>query len=156
LQCLSCRAQTRHFPFSCWRTKYFPDLAAYRDGHEVPYYAITFLVVLAVGLLLEDIGSVIEANVWDALLESEYEIEAIWAKYLILAFDKEPIGQRYLRTVLLRLKFELGCAVAFLAFLIGMAWLNVAFPVISWCAYGALAATSLVIAIATAPFGRKQ
>ena len=127
------------FPYFMLATKYFPDLATYRDTHEIPYYAISFLLVLGVGLILEDLGSLIEAEVWDEKLERDHKIKDTWQKYLMLTLEKEPIGQRYLRAMVLRLKFELGCSVAFVPFLFGMAWLNVAFPLISWCAYSALA-----------------
>jgi hypothetical protein len=135
------------FPYFMLATKYFPDLAQYRDGHEVPYYAVSLLLVIAVGLLLEDMGSVIEAEFWDKLLEKEYKLEETWDKYLALSFDKEPIGHRYLRTMVLRLKFELGFSIAVLPFLIGLAWLNAAFPVLSWPAYGHLALGFVVVAI---------
>jgi hypothetical protein len=39
-----------------------------------------------------------------------------WFKYLRIAFDKEPVGQRYLKTLVLRLKFELGMTIASLPF----------------------------------------
>jgi hypothetical protein len=127
------------FPYFMLATKYYPDLAIYRDSHEVPYYAISFLIVLAVGLLLEDLGSLIEADVWDKKLERDHELKDTWRKYLMLTLEKEPIGQRYLRAMVLRLKFELGCSVAFVSFLVGMGWLNLAFPLMSWFAYFALA-----------------
>ena len=35
-----------------------------------------------------------------------------WYSYLRLAFRVEPVGQRYLRTLVLRLKFELNASLA--------------------------------------------
>jgi hypothetical protein len=133
------------FPYFMLATKYFPDLAHYRDTFVIPYYAISLLLVIAVGLLLEDIGSLIEAEFWDKWLETEYEVAVIWQKYLASHFDQEKVGQRYIRSVLLRLQFELGCSLAFVPFLLGFAWLNAAFPLVSWCSYALLAV--FVIAI---------
>jgi hypothetical protein len=49
--------------------------------------------------------------------ETGYERHAKeWFDYLRLAFEREPVGHRYLRTLVLRLKFELGMAVASVPF----------------------------------------
>jgi hypothetical protein len=44
--------------------------------------------------------------------------------YLRLAFDEEPVGQRYIRTLVLRLKFELGMTVASAPFAIRARYLT--------------------------------
>lgn len=134
------------FPFFMLATKYFPDLATYRDAFVVPYYSISFLLVLAVGLLLEDIGSLIESEVWDSWLEERYDLDAVWEKYMAATFAIEPVGQRYIRTVVLRLKFELGCSIAFVPFLLGLAWLTAAFCLISWRSYVFAAIASVCVA----------
>ena len=73
-----------------------------------------FLVILTCGLIAEDWGARIE-RYFDERLTKEvaykHHIEE-WFDYLRLAFDKEPVGHRYLRTLVLRLKFELGMTVA--------------------------------------------
>jgi hypothetical protein len=80
--------------------------------------------VVAVGLIIEDIGSRIEL-LWDHHLKERYEdIETEWYEYLMLAPDPEPIAQRYLRTITLRLKFELGLGLALPIMWVGLAWLE--------------------------------
>jgi hypothetical protein len=75
------------------------------------------LTSIAVGLLVEDIGSRIESRWFDKHLSgkpgfSSHDDE--WNQYLRLTFSIEPVGQRYLRTILLRFKFEVGTAIALL------------------------------------------
>jgi len=78
---------------------------------------IVLLIVLACGLTAEDFGSGIERH-FDELTRRtaghEKHLDE-WFAYLRLAFDKEPVGHRYLRTLVLRLKFELGMAIASVA-----------------------------------------
>jgi len=69
------------------------------------------------GLLVEDIGSRIESRLFDKHLSGKPKFSRHhedWNRYLRLTFSIEPVGQRYLRTILLRFKFEVGTAVALL------------------------------------------
>jgi hypothetical protein len=97
--------------------------------------AIGAMVLLAIfaGLILEEFGSRIEVFVfrmqaagqeteglltWAKFLLYGFRkpeadpAESEWYSYLRLAFQVEPVGHRYLRTLVLRLKFELGCCAA--------------------------------------------
>ena len=99
---------------------------------------ILALTSIAMGLLMEDIGSRMESRWFDKHLTgksgfSRHHEE--WGRYLRLTFSTEPVGQRYLRTILLRFKFEVGTAVALLLsspglFLTGLTsrWAIVWFP----------------------------
>ena len=86
-----------------------------------------FVFTIAMGLILEDLGAKIELT-WDKKLNkkapNEYHFYT-WYKYLELKYEatKEPIGQHYLRTVLLRMKFELSFGLALILCVIGFIWL---------------------------------
>jgi hypothetical protein len=84
--------------------------------------AVTTLAIvcaaLFVGLILEDFGTHIEAG-WDELKGAMHMAE--WYQYLRQAFEPEPVGHRYLRTIVLRLKFELASYAAVLVALPGAA-----------------------------------
>ena len=65
------------------------------------------------GLVLEDIGARIEDRLFRRRFRDDKEARAKdWYDYLRLAHDVEPVGFRYIGTLVLRLKFELGCCSA--------------------------------------------
>src|SRR4051794_15611531 len=67
--------------------------------------SLAFLVVAtAAGLIFENFGGHVEN--WDFRNLSNDRKEH-WYRYLRFAPDKEPIGLSYLRTIVLRMKFEL-------------------------------------------------
>jgi hypothetical protein len=82
-------------------------------------------MVLFLGLLCEEIGSHLEEHFDRRRDRMNGTHKANWHKYLRLAFHLEPVGQHYLRTVLLRLKFELGSMTACGFALLGIWWLPI-------------------------------
>lgn len=112
-------------PFLFLLGSYFPGFINFWDKHDSATTFLIIMVVVAVGLLLEDFGARIEHHVLDPSCKkhnSQHDEE--WYKYLQLSFEKEPIGHRYLRTITLRLKFELAFGLSLIPFLIGLVWLN--------------------------------
>jgi hypothetical protein len=90
----------------------------------------------------EDLGARIEESLDKRLLkQSGYQRHyEEWFDYLRIAFDKEPVGHRYLRTLVLRLKVELGMMVASLPFAAGALCVNAAAKWrIGVCCLGAVA-----------------
>lgn len=75
-----------------------PDRDRRRPGHSE----------LCLGLITENIGSRINTWIDARIAEKDPRFEPTWRAYLLSAFDKEPVGQRYLRTFLFLTKFELG------------------------------------------------
>jgi hypothetical protein len=117
-----------------------------------------FLIVIAclgVGHLLEDLGSVLEVHCLDkrsvSFRHDEKRIidwkrrEEEWWRYLRCCFETEPVGHRYLRTVLLRLKLELSLCIAVPMAFIG--WIAVAIFE-TWNLNAGLSALSGVLATA--------
>jgi len=75
----------------------------------VPASITVFAIVLAVGFILEDIGSRLEGNWADRWLRKRApRLASLWWQYLALQTDAEIVGQRYLRQTLIRYKFELS------------------------------------------------
>ena len=82
------------------------------------------MATLVAGLILEDIGSRIEVG-WDAILDSRPDDQSgKWKEYLQLQIQDEYVGQRYLRTIYVRFKFELSMAPSLAISTIGLIWLN--------------------------------
>ncbi|MFZ0661514.1 MAG: hypothetical protein WAM66_02380 [Acidobacteriaceae bacterium] len=102
---------------------HFPKLGNLVVTYAWPSAAIILLVVIALGLIAEDLGARLERS-FDLKLAKEDGYQQHmqeWRDYLRLAFAREPVGHGYLKTLVLRLKFELGMAVASIAAALG-AW----------------------------------
>jgi hypothetical protein len=96
------------------------------EAHPGLATTVAVLVVLTFGLITEDLGARLEEQ-FDERLKREPDYtqhEEQWYEYLRIAFEKEPVGHRYLKTLVLRLKFELGMAVASFLFAGGALYLQ--------------------------------
>lgn len=101
------------------------ELAAFRDTQPSMFVVILAMTVLAVGLVLEDVGARVE-TLWDwRLKRKNAAFDAEWHAYLALSTQDEIVGQRYLRSVVTRMKFELATGPALLAHVVGLNWANV-------------------------------
>jgi hypothetical protein len=78
--------------------------------HTAVSFVLLFLAFSMVGLLFDNLGAWLE-SILDRRLEKqvEYKDHIInWKKYWRITFEQEPVGHRYLRTVVVKLKFELN------------------------------------------------
>jgi hypothetical protein len=85
------------------------------------------LVALVMGIILENIGSRIEVNIYDnRLADRKKDYYETWEKFLLIQYrGQEPIGHRYLRNILFRMKFELSTGAGLLIMTFGLALYNV-------------------------------
>lgn len=99
-------------PYVIVAEHYITDIATFWHDHDAAFTAIIIGLVLAVGLMLEDVGALIEIG-FDSLLEWKKKNQfENWQKYLKLRTKDEYIAQRYIRTLVTRLKFEMSMAPA--------------------------------------------
>src|ERR1700723_1510607 len=77
---------------------------AHREGCGLVYV----VVATAFGMIFEDLGARLEKF----FFERRTKDYSNWFAYLALAPEREPIGLRYIRAVVLRMKFELGMGLA--------------------------------------------
>ncbi len=101
------------------------------DANPIVTAVILIAVAVFFGLLFEDIGSEIEVNLDKRANNKEPKGKHLedWYDYLCLAVSTEPIGHRYIRTLVLRLKFELGSGVACAVAIFGTWWLPTTYVV---------------------------
>jgi hypothetical protein len=117
-------------------------------GNHVETAFILFIVVIFVGLVIEDMGSRIECY-FDRRCDkaSGGKHSRDWYAYLKTAFVCEPIGRRYIRTLVMRLKFELGTALGILIADVGL--------VVLWAdgfSTSGLSAALLIVSLAVAAY----
>jgi hypothetical protein len=97
-----------------------PSLRAFLGAHDGIAALIAALVAIAVGFALESAGSYAEVYLIDRRRSDHEQMLQTWWRYLRIAWDKEPIGQRYLRRLLVSFKFELNMFVAILSAIPGV------------------------------------
>jgi len=85
-----------------------PPLRAFGSRHPSVATAIVIATITAIGLVLENWGSRVETFWDDCLARKDATHKSTWDRYLQLRLKDEIIGQRYLRTFLVRMKFELA------------------------------------------------
>lgn len=101
---------------------YFPGFVDLRTGNEIIAFTVMTLAILAVGMILEDLGSRIEVTLWSFIIGKSTTENEEWFKYLRTHFEKQPVGVTYLNEVLMRMKFENSLAPALIVMAFGL-WL---------------------------------
>jgi hypothetical protein len=100
------------------------------DNHTETAFVVLMGMTFA-GVVFEDFGARSE-NWLDGRADQRTQKahSAQWYGYLRSAFRADPIGRRYMRALVLRLKFELGVAFAMAIASLGVLWL--AYLGLSW------------------------
>jgi hypothetical protein len=112
------------FPYLMLFFEQKPDILEFFLGDAKTLF-VTFVALLSIlpGMILENFGSIIEAHYYDRRhKKKDNEYMKTWKKFLQIAYDKEPVGHRYLRNILFRMKFELsvGCGLIFMTIGLGI------------------------------------
>jgi len=110
-------------PFAVLLYAHNPPAGAFWDTHPIATGIGLFIGSLAAGLVFEDLGARVEGGIDWVLDKRDPHHLPTWKQYLLLVLSPEPIGQRYLRTLVFRLKFELAVLGSLPAQLVG--WLLV-------------------------------
>lgn len=101
----------------------------FNKDSETTFIFVFLVLAISLGMIFEEIGANMEDYI-DAYFEKrdkdinlrhiasgnpgfvERTHLEVWDKYLEMHFEKEPIGQEFIRTILLRLKFNLSMIVS--------------------------------------------
>lgn len=107
-----------------WLAWYFwPEVAVrsfWNGPAALPAVALIFVLSTAAGLLLEDLGSVIEAKFLDRLLQRKGH-DLNWDVYLECSTNESLVAVRYLREKITRMKFEISFGLALFSTAIAIA-----------------------------------
>lgn len=131
-------------PYLVIAAHYLPFVPSFWNDHSAAFSALAIVLVLFVGGLLEDFGTRLEVF-WDERLNALPNHNANWDKYLSLRIKDEIIGQRYIRNLLTRFKFELSMVFALPIMLVGLVWLNALYQVWSDTAFAGVAVIVLIV-----------
>jgi hypothetical protein len=107
-------------PYSWYLLAQSPDLQAVLNQHEAIAVAAAILLWSVNGLAVDSLGSYVEVYLIDRVRPNHAEMMDTWRKYLRIAWVHEPVGQHYLRRILVSFKFELNMSVAALVGAIGV------------------------------------
>jgi hypothetical protein len=102
----------------------FPSIRLLVGRNHTESSLVVLVAMIFAGMVFEDFGSR-----WEEWLDrradkaTDGEHAKTWFMYLRSAFVSDPIGRRYVRSVVLRLKFELGIAFSMISAIGGLVWL---------------------------------
>lgn len=126
-------------PFVILVGYYVPVTFEFWDDHPAAVVSIITVAAIAAGLILDNIGTHIESQLFDEWLEKcRTGHKANWRTYLGLELKDELVGQRYLRGRVERLKFELSMGPALIIFAIGLTWLQIIYGIWRWPGFAVL------------------
>ena len=113
-------------PFVLVAGHYIPHVDTFWTHHPNAFAVVLTFIVLAVGFVIDDLGTNIEVRTWDRILARRNSThDEQWNNYLKLQLNDELVGQRYLRAKFTQLKFELATGIALPIAWVGVTWLNV-------------------------------
>ncbi len=88
------------------------NLRSFAAANETFSTAAAASLTIGAGLIIESLGTFVESHIVDKWHKNHEDVQNRWTEYLKIAWVTEPIGQRYLRSVLTMFKFELNMLVA--------------------------------------------
>lgn len=116
------------FPYILIFFGFNDNLLVHFEGQTSLLVALISILSLMSGLIIENLGSVIEKHVYDKI---NAPTDDIWNSFLKLTYEREPVGHRYLRNILMRMKFELGLGVGLIFMSIGLMIYNYHFSFVA-------------------------
>jgi hypothetical protein len=105
-----------------WHFTALKELVSEKNHSETGL--VLLLAMIFAGMVVDDLGSRYESRLdrkADKRTSGAHMEE--WKQYLRLAFKEDPVGRRYLRTLVMKLKFELGIGVSMISAGTGLIWL---------------------------------
>jgi hypothetical protein len=134
-------------PFVIIAAHYVPEIEKFWTAHPNAFTVLLSLAILTTGFVIDDFATNIEAHLWDPKLERKHKLHATnWKRYLQLQLKDELIAQRYLRTKLTQMKFELAMPPALVICASGIEWLNAILDLWSWKVTAGIDVSILAIA----------
>lgn len=117
------------FPYFLLYLHFHPLAKEYLyKNQSITLTTVTFLSLIA-GMLIENFGGIFEVAYLDkkvAKKHPDFNLPETWDKFLEISYKaNEPIGHRYLRNILLRMKFEISTGIALIIMFVGLNILDI-------------------------------
>ena len=129
-----CPGIVASFPYILIYLHYHLKAKTYFYHNSSVLITSVILIALVAGLIIENLGGLIEVYYYDKSHKKlDTSFTDTWNKYLQLNIECEPIGQRYLRNILMRMKFELSMGVSLVLMTVGLFMLDNVQSIISSC-----------------------
>lgn len=136
------------FPYFLLYLNFHPNAKSYLlQNQSVTITSVSFLSLIA-GMILENLSGRFEVLYLDKLnRKRDSDFDSIWENFLKITYEKgEPVGHRYLRSIILRMKFEISAGIALIPMFIGLLILNFYKPIFDYWYW-------VVILLIIAPLG---
>jgi len=102
------------------------DLQKFATDHEAISLSCALVLWIVTGFAIDSLGSYVEVYCIDRRRPDHKEMLETWWRYLRIAWAREPVGQHYLRRMLVTFKFELNMFVATFVSLLAVGALGMA------------------------------
>ncbi len=126
---------------------YYPGAVEVWENNQVVLFGVLVTLATTTGLIVESVGSWVESSLWDNIIKRKRNGSHLeqWWQYLKLKMDIEPVGQRYLRTRVMAMKFDLGLGLAIPIALGGLFWLQLLTNMMRWLSFGGISVLLLTL-----------
>lgn len=111
-------------PYFLVAAHYFERVPIFWESKPLLFAIISIIIIISSGLMMENLGGFLEEFWINQYKKKDPNFEPYWEKYLKLKIENEYVGQRYLRTIVTRMYFELSFFSSLLFFFVGAHWAN--------------------------------
>jgi hypothetical protein len=105
------------WPFVFFVLKKHPNLLCFIQENKWLIIFLSTVLLAGLGLLLEDFGGLIESKMNK---NQKLKYKKTFNEFLCESYKIEPIGMRYIDSLTIRMKFELGFAVSMIVAILGV------------------------------------
>ena len=134
------------FPYVLIFNSYYSGL--FKNWKEVYliFFFGFFTVAVAIGLIIESIGGWIEGSILDKKISAKNKNHLKeWHEYLKLTLNPESIGQLYLKTRVMTLKYEINLGLSLIISYIGFIWIDIRYNITGFWSFVFLSILLLVL-----------
>ncbi|MEW8701741.1 MAG: hypothetical protein AB2601_19955 [Candidatus Thiodiazotropha sp.] len=98
----------------------YSQLSHLINNNLIGFAIVYSIIAIASGMILEDLGSRIEAAMGKMKSKNDARYDFEWDNYLCTYYEQKPIIFNYISGVVMRMKFELSFAVALVIMGVGL------------------------------------